>query len=154
MEKERFIEQIRLHKNKMYMIAYSILNNHSDAEDIVQEALLAAYKKLHTLKDDKRFGPWMMKIVVNQAKMYIRKNAKIIYVEEVQEQRETEALDADGSIWDVVMKLKENLSTVVILYYEQGYSVKEISEILGIPEGTVKSRLSKARELLRERLED
>lgn len=57
-------------------------------------------------------------------------------------------------IWEIVLSLKSELSTVVILYYVQGYSISEISKVMRIPSGTVKSRLSKVRSLLKKKLEE
>lgn len=156
MNKDKFIEEIKANRNQMYMVAFSILKNAEDAEDIVQEALLAAYEKLYTLKNDDKFKSWMMRIVVNQAKMHIRKNNKIIYMDHVEDlvEKYAEEKDEDQNIWELVLSLKSKLSTVVILYYEQNYSIREISGIMGIPSGTVKSRLSKARALLKRKLEE
>lgn len=152
MKKDKFIEQIEKYKKQMYVVAYSILKNPTDAEDVVQEALLTSYERLHTLQDEEKFKPWLMRILVNQAKMYIRKNSRIVYIGNEEEIDQVTAKNNYEEIWDVVLSLNSKLSLVVILYYSQGYSVKEISKIAGIPAGTVKSRLSKARELLRKEL--
>ena len=152
MKKDKFIEQIEKYKKQMYVVAYSILKNPTDAEDVVQEALLTSYERLHTLQDEEKFKPWLMRILVNQAKMYIRKNSRIVYIGNEEEIDQVTPKNNYEEIWDVVLSLNSKLSLVVILYYSQGYSVKEISKIAGIPAGTVKSRLSKARELLRKEL--
>lgn len=152
MKKDKFIEQIEKYKKQMYVVAYSILKNPMDAEDVVQEALLTSYERLHTLQDEEKFKPWLMRILVNQAKMYIRKNSRIVYIGNEEEIDQVTPKNNYEEIWDVVLSLNSKLSLVVILYYSQGYSVKEISKIAGIPAGTVKSRLSKARELLRKEL--
>ena len=152
MKKDKFIEQIEKYKKQMYVVAYSILKNSTDAEDVVQEALLTSYERLHTLQDEEKFKPWLMRILVNQAKMYIRKNSRIVYIGNEEEIDQVTPKNNYEEIWDVVLSLNSKLSLVVILYYSQGYSVKEISKIAGIPAGTVKSRLSKARELLRKEL--
>lgn len=154
MEKEEFIQCIRENKGKMYAAAYSILKNHSDVEDVIQDAIINAYRKINTLKNDEKFSSWMMRIVINQSKMYIRKNSRLQFVESMEQEREQITEADDVNIWDLVMSLKSELSTVVILYYAQGYKVKEISEIMKIPEGTVKSRLAKAREILKKELEE
>ena len=156
MNKDKFIEEIKANRNQMYMVALSILKNAEDAEDIVQEALLAAYEKLYTLKNDDKFKSWMMRIVVNQAKMHIRKNNKIVYMEHVEDlvEKYAEEKNNEQNIWEVVLSLKSKLSAVVILYYKHNYSIREISRIMGIPPGTVKSRLSKARALLKRKLEE
>lgn len=67
MNKDNFIEEIKQNKNQMYTVALSILKNTEDAEDVVQEALLVAYEKLYTLKDDDKFKSWMMRIVMNKS---------------------------------------------------------------------------------------
>lgn len=154
--KDKFIEEIKLIKNQMYIVALSILKNNEDAEDIVQEALLVACEKLYTLKDDNKFKSWMMRIVVNQAKMYIRKNRNIVYMDHVEDLVEKNAEEEGGNqnIWELVLSLKSELSAVVILYYEQNYSICEISKIMRVPSGTVKSRLSRARALLKRKLEE
>lgn len=151
MDNNTFIEKITEMKDQMYMVAISLLKNHADAEDIVQDSILIAYEKLYMLKNENKFKPWIMRIIVNQAKMIIRKNSRVIYSEEI-----PEAIyeDKNQDIWEIVLSMKSELSSVVVLYYEQGYSVKEISKIMSIPVGTVKSRLSKAREQLKKELED
>lgn len=155
---DKFIEEIKVNRNQMYMVAFSILKNAEDAEDIVQEALLAAYEKLYTLKNDDKFKSWMMRIVVNQAKMHIRKNTSIVYMENIEDvvekTKEGKNKDEDKDIWEIVLSLKSELSASVILYYAQGYSICEISKIMRVPPGTVKSRLSKARALLKKKLEE
>lgn len=156
MDRDKFIKGIKANRNQMYVIALSILKNPEDAEDIVQQALLTAYEKLYTLKDDDKFRSWMMRIVVNEAKMYIRKNSSIVYMEDMETVVEHVKDDrsSEKDVWDLVLSLKKELSTVVILYYAQGYRVNEIAKIMRIPSGTVKSRLSKARALLKKRLEE
>ena len=151
MDNNIFIEKITEMKDQMYMVAISLLKNHADAEDIVQDSILIAYEKLYMLKNENKFKPWIMRIIVNQAKMIIRKNSRVIYSEEI-----PEAIyeDKNQDIWEIVLSMKSELSSVVVLYYEQGYSVKEISKIMSIPVGTVKSRLSKAREQLKKDLEE
>lgn len=151
MDNNTFIEKLTEIKNQMYVVALSLLKNHADAEDIVQESILIAYEKLHTLKREEKFKSWMMRIVVNQSKMEIRKNSRLMYSEDIPE---VISEDRPQDIWDIVLSMKRELSAVVILYYEQGYSVKEISQIMTIPVGTVKSRLSKAREILKKELEE
>ena len=156
MDRDTFIKGIRENRNQMYVIALSTLKNPEDAEDIVQQALLTAYEKLDTLKEDGKFRSWMMRIVVNEAKMYIRKNSHMVYMEDMEAvvERAREGRNREDDVWELVLSLKKELSTVVILYYAQGYRVNEIAKIMRIPPGTVKSRLSKARALLKKRLEE
>ena len=125
---DKFIEEIKVNRNQMYMVAFSILKNAEDAEDIVQEALLAAYEKLYTLKNDDKFKSWMMRIVVNQAKMHIRKNTSIVYMENIEDvvekSKEGKNKDEDKDIWEIVLSLKSELSASVILYYADRKSTR------------------------------
>lgn len=150
MENTTFISKLNNIKEQMYMVALSVVRNHVDAEDVVQEAILVAYEKIRTLKNDDCFNAWMLRIVVNQAKMYIRKNHRIILTDEIPE---TLTQDNYEDVWEIVLSLKKELSTVVVLYYAHEYSVSEIAKIMSIPIGTVKSRLSKARKIIREEFE-
>ena len=149
MDNKTFISKINTIKKQMYMIALSMLRNHEDAEDVVQEAILSAYETSWKLKNEDSFNAWMFRIIINQAKMFIRKNHRLIVTNEIPDQIHEEKYE---DVWDVVLALNKELSTVVILYYVQEYSVKEIAKIMTIPVGTVKTRVAKARELLREEL--
>ena len=151
MDNKTFIIKINTIKEQMYMVALSMLKNHADAEDAVQDAVLAAYEKIDSLKCDECFNAWMLKIVVNQAKMLIRKNHRMVLTDEIPERI---TMDRNCDVWDAVLSLKKEISAVIILYYAHEYSVKEIAKIMSIPAGTVKSRLAKGRELLREEIED
>lgn len=150
LDNKTFISKIDAIKEQMYIVVLSMLRNHQDAEDVVQEAILVAFEKVKTLKNDDSFNAWMLRIVVNQAKMHIRKNHRIVLTDEIPE---VITKDKHEDIWEIVLSLKKELSTVVILYYAHEYSVKEIADIMSLPVGTVKSRLAKAREILREELE-
>lgn len=155
MDEDKFIAQINRYKNDLYIIALSILKNRDDAEDIVQEALLIAYEKIHTLKKEDKFKSWITKIVINQSKMHIRKNKKLIYVDKIEANKGIQpVVKKDDDIWEIVLSMKKELSVPTILFYSQGYRIREISNLLRIPAGTVKSRLAKARQLLKKMLED
>lgn len=117
MDRDTFIKGIRENRNQMYVVALSILKNPEDAQDIVQQALLTAYVKLDTLKEDDKFRSWMMRIVVHEAKMYIRKNSHMVYMEDMEAvvERAREGRNGEDDVWELVLSLKKELSTVVIL---------------------------------------
>lgn len=136
-------------KNKLYKTAIAILKNDDDACDAIQETLLKAYQNIGTLKNNDYFTTWIIRILVNNCYDIIRKNKKIVYInEKIVSSQDTyyELYCQESSLEYVLNMIDKDLKLVTILYYYDGLSINNISEILNIPEGTVKSRLSRARE--------
>lgn len=137
----------------MYRYALGILKNPADAEDAVGEAILKAYARLAQLKNPDRFKAWSMSILVNEIyTMLSRKNR--VELSDDMNQYQQGVSSKDRELWYVVRELPEEFRNVVILYYYDGFQTKEIAGILKISEGTVKSRLNRARKKLRTALED
>ncbi len=148
MSKDDFISQIQEYKRELFLLAVSIVNDYYDAEDVVAETMLTAYEKLDSLKKEERFKFWLMQILVNNARMLVRKNKRFVYVDEIDAYVSGHEKNI-SDIWEMVLSLDSELKTIVILYYYQGFKVKEISKMLSLPVGTVKSRLAGARKKLR-----
>ena len=149
-QQEKFVEFVKDNKNGMYRFAYGILKNEADAEDAVSEAIIKGYENLYKLRDPEKIKVWMMTILSEAKKIYKKK--KIYIPEEFLPEIAVEK-EKDYALWDIVKSLPPNFSEIIILYYYEGFSTKEIASILKIAEGTVKSRLSRAREQLKEMLE-
>lgn len=152
MTKERFIAEVRASEAMLYHVAKSILRNDADCADAVQEALLIAYEKLHTLKKEEFFRTWLTRILLHECYKICNKSKKVVPYEEYM-QKEEMYQKGYSALYTAVLSLPQELRVLVTLYYLEGFSQKEISEILKIREGTIKSRLSRARKLLRENLE-
>lgn len=146
-----FNQLIEENKYKIYKTAKSILKNEDDVCDAIQESLIRAYNNIHKLQNNEFFSTWLIRIVINKcydiAKTNQKKNSKII---DIQSAKEIETYDTynESSLDQVLKQLDEDLRTVTVLYYYDDISTKDISTMLDIPEGTVKSRLSRAREKL------
>lgn len=151
MDEANFVRLIQENKLGMYRLALSILRNETDAEDAVSESVLKAYEKLDKLKNSDKFKPWLMKILVNQAKTMLRKKKRIDLMEDIS-LLEMSFEDQTGELWSVVSELEAEFRNVVILFYYEDMTTKEIAKALQIAEGTVKSRLSRAREKLKQKL--
>jgi len=132
-----------------------------DAEDLVQETFTKAYKSFHQLKDWQKCRAWLTSILYNTFVNKYRKEEKISIISQPIEESimyqgspETEILSGvlDQEVSKALFELPDEYSTVIALSDIEGISYKEISEILGIPIGTVRSRLSRGRRLLRGRL--
>ena len=136
-------------KYKLYKTGMAILKNDDDTCDAIQETLIKAYKNIKTLNNNEYFTTWIVRILINQCYDIIRKNDKIVSMsEKLQANQNTyyELYSQESSLEYVLNMLDKDLKLVTVLYYYDDLSVSTISEILNIPEGTVKSRLSRARE--------
>lgn len=153
-----FTNLIEENKLRFYKTAKAILKNDDDVYDALQEALMSIYQNIKQLKDLKFFSTWATRIVINKCYDLLRKrkNNIVPFDENVENdinnlQNDVYEVDQFG-IKKAVEGLNEELKLITILYYYDDYSVNEISKILDVPTGTVKSRLSRAREILKMKL--
>ena len=145
---EEFIELINKNRAKLYKTAMAILKNDDDACDAIQEALMSGYKNLKSLENKQYFITWLTRILINKCYDIISKNKRISYVDgEVTENTAGyyDTYKVESSLESTLNKIDKDLKEVVVLYYYDELAVSEIANILLIPEGTVKSRLSRAR---------
>ena len=148
-DKEAFSRLIEGVKLKMYKTAMAILKNDDDACDAIQETLMSAYKKINTLENIEYFQTWIIRILINKCYDIIRKNQKIININEKLAKGVVpfyEMYSNESELESILNRLEKDLKMVTVLYYYDEIPIKEIAIILNIPEGTVKSRLSRARQ--------
>ena len=130
----------------MYRVAFSILKTEEEISDAISNTTVIVFEKMHTLKNAEFFKTWLIRILINECNKIHRQNKKIIYLENY---NQTDLVYNDKyddfGVRQAIKKLDEDLKTMVILYYFEDFNIKEISEIQKLPEGTVKSRLSRAR---------
>jgi RNA polymerase sigma factor (sigma-70 family) len=144
----------------MFNVSMRITNNYVDAEDILQEAFLNAFQRIHTFKGDSTFGAWLKRIVVNQSISHIQKRRlALIPMDENldcadQDDRasEEELNYQVESIRKSIQQLPDGYRVVLSLYLLEGYDHQEIAEVLNITESTSKSQYSRARKKLLEML--
>lgn len=156
-ESQALEELIHMYEIKMYKTAKTILNCEDDINEAIQQTIILVYKKINQLKNDKSFGTWIMKILVNQCKKIWNQNNKRDekHIELEDNIKFTTPEKEDYSFVNKAMeKLSDEYKEVTILYYYDEFSIKEISKILNIPKGTVKSRLARARQTLRKLLKE
>lgn len=149
---EAFEQLIEENKLKMYKVAKSILKNEDDVCGAIQNALMSAYTNLNKLQNNQFFSTWLIRILINKSYDIVNKNQKLYSnVTDIDEYNTNENLksfdsyNSESLVENVLTKIDEDLKTITVLYYYNDYSVNEIAMILDIPEGTVKSRLSRAR---------
>ena len=148
MTKEKFAELVLESEKTLYRVSMSMLKNETDCEDAVQTAILSAYEKLDTLKNEEYFKTWLVRILINDCNRQLRTKNRIISLSEYSEDVPAISNDRDIDVKMALEHLPVKILDVIVLYYMENFSVKEISHILQIPGGTVKSRLSKSRKLL------
>lgn len=146
--KERFAKEVKKYRNDLYRFALTIMKNEADAQDAVGDAILKAFENRESLKSYEKFKPWIMQILSNTCYSMLKKNTRVVLVEDAWELKEPVEKKPD-EMWELVMGLEDDFREVVCLYYYEGFSIKEIGRLLSVSEGTVKSRLSRAREKLK-----
>lgn len=152
MNTEKFCENINKYRCNLYIMALAILKNEIDAEDAVSNAILKAYENRHQIKVFHKFKPWMLTITKNEA-LKIKKKRLILPGDEKVETLLKPVLAHYDELWDVLQEMKEEYRLVVVLFYYEELSIRDIADVLNIPIGTVKSRLNRGRRELRELLE-
>lgn len=149
--KEAFCRIIEQNKKYLFNIAISILNNEEDAGDAIGRTIVNAYENIKNLRETKFFRTWITRILINESKKILISRSKVISIEEYRQEqtyRDKENIDLNNAL----MKLNKEHYNVIMLYYYNDLKINEIAEILSIPEGTVKSRLSNAKNKLYQEL--
>lgn len=155
-DQDAFSRLIEYNLNYMYRISKAILySNEADIEDAIQETIIKAWKHLHTLKNEDYFKTWLIRILINECKELLRKQKKVLLAANSVYTSENFIKNSEKiEIRDAINRLENDLRTIVILFYFEDLPHKEISYILEIPEGTVKSRLSRAKNKLSKLLKE
>ena len=152
--RDEFADAVTRHSRRMYRAARAVLDSGADAEDAVSQAVLQAWQSLDKLRDREAVGPWLVRIAVNCAYAQRRRQGRVVYLDDLpQEPAARETICHDG-LWEAVCALPPDRRAAVVLFYYEDMSVEQIAKCLGVPKGTVKSRLSRARKQLKEMLCD
>ena len=152
---EWFCGQVEVNKAAMFRLARSILRQDADAEDAVAEAVLRGLTHINSLQKQESVKSWLMRITANESYRILsqrRDEASLDY-----QARELAApqqrIDEELDLWEHIKNLPDTLRAPVVLFYYEDLPISEIADILSLSPGAVKTRLSRARVLLRMRLE-
>ncbi|KIL53578.1 RNA polymerase sigma factor SigW [Jeotgalibacillus alimentarius] len=169
-DQDAFGEIVELFKDRVYHVCFRMLGNRHEAEDIAQEAFIRAYTNIHTFDIDRKFSTWLFRIATNLCIDRIRKKKPDYYLDaevsgtdgltmysqvetdEPLPEEEVESMELQESIQKEISRLPDKYRSVIVLKYIEELSLKEISEILELPIGTVKTRIHRGREALRKQL--
>ncbi len=143
-----------------FRVALSLLHNREDAEDVAQEAFVKAYRNFHRLRDRERFRAWLVRIAwrlaLDRLRSAGRRERRELAAAELSPSPTVEDPTAASELQQHLQRalddLPERLRIVVVLAAVEGHDTREVARLLGLPEGTVKSRLHLARKRLAERL--
>lgn len=160
-DKDSFAQVYQSIASDLYKAAYYTLGNSHDAEDVVSEVFIEAYKGITKLRDVTSFKPWMMKILSVRCKRKIAEYVKGKSVFDIEGFMTSLSDETDVSadvaqqvtVVSAVARLNEQERMIVVLSVLQGYTSKEISHILSLPQGTVSSKLHRTLIKLRKMLE-
>ncbi|HIV98114.1 MAG TPA: RNA polymerase sigma factor [Candidatus Agathobaculum stercoravium] len=152
--RERFAAAVTAHRHAMYRAARVLLDSDADAEDAVSEATLRAWQAFGRLRDEKSLKGWLIRITVNCAYEHHRRGARLTYTDDLEPLAGGAEDKHDFGLWDAVCRLPEDYRVATVLYYYEDMTTAEIAKTLGVREGTVRSRLARARSRLRTLLEE
>ena len=154
---------MREHGNDVLRTAYAYVKDKHTAEDIFQEVFIKVFKNLDSFRDESDIKTWIIRITINTSKDYLKSaySRKVVPMMEFKEDmitsdddfEEIENRDRDEMIRKMVMSLPEQYREVILCVYYHDMSVADTAKSLDIAEGTVKSRLSRAREMMKNKLE-
>jgi len=151
MTQEEFAGRIVAMQDTLYRVSTTILPQLCDREDAVQGAIEKAWRKQNRLRDDDALRAWVIRILINECYTLLRRRKRETPSATLPE-RETEP-DALPGLYRLITALDEKYRLPMVLHYVEGYSVEECARMLGLPQGTLKSRLHRGRQLLRNQLD-
>lgn len=149
-DKEAFLALINENRLNIYRIAKGILKEEKDIEDAIQNTVIKAFENIKSLKKDEFFKTWLIRILINECNTILRKGKKYTSFDENLVNEEYYDTYKDMELTSAIASLNEELRVTTVLYYLDDISTVEIAKILDVAEGTVRSRLARARAKLKE----
>jgi RNA polymerase sigma-70 factor (ECF subfamily) len=173
-DERAFRELLELHKDRVFNISFRMLGNRAEAEDVAQEVFISVFKTIDQFREESKFSTWLYRVAVNHCKNRIKYLARRhdrdrdeldetshqpngtgvgAPVRAKQPDRALEGAQMERLLQEAIGNLDDDHRIVVVLRDVEDLSIEEICEITGLPDGTVKSRLHRARLALRKKLQ-
>lgn len=154
-DKKAFERLINDNITSMYRVATSILKHKEDVEDAFQNTIIKAYESIDGLKKDNFFKTWLIRILINECNKILKIKKRVVPMEEMSHEDEESSFNISNmDIYNAVNSLEDDLRVVTVLFYYEDLKQKYIAKVLDVKEGTVASRLSRARNKLYDILKD
>ncbi|MFT8312237.1 MAG: RNA polymerase sigma factor SigW [Sporolactobacillus sp.] len=169
-DQQAFAELVERYKNSVFAICLRMVGNAQEAEDLSQEAFIRAYNHIDQYDHERKFSTWLFRIATNLSIDFLRRRKNVVSLDAVVPGTEGLSLNAmlpdegeqpedrivrketEEMVQGEIKKLPEKYRSAVVLKYIEDLSLKEISEIMEIPVGTVKTRIHRGREMLRKNM--
>ena len=150
--REQFVELAMQFQDMIFRLAFSCLKSAADADDVTQEVLLRLYQSDRTFESNEHIRYWLVRVTINECKKLWRSPWR--KAEDLESYANTLSFESqkDSDLFCTIMEMDRKYRTVLLLYYYEGYSITEVSELLHIPAGTVGTRLRRARNILKNAL--
>lgn len=174
-DERAFRELLESHRDRVFNITFRMLGNRAEAEDVAQEVFITVFKTIETFREESKFSTWLYRVTVNHCKNRIKylsrrherdrdeldetttgassTNGQIGGPVPSAPDRALEGAQMEKLLQDAIANLDDDHRVVVVLRDVEDLSIEEICEITGLPDGTVKSRLHRARLVLRKKLQ-
>lgn len=142
---QAFLELMELVKADMYKTARSCLYSQEDMADAIQETIITCYEKIGGLKEPRYFKTWLIRILINKCNDILRLKSREYPTETMPEQEDTCMALRNYEFEELMSQIDDKYRVILLLYYSEGFKIREISEILELEENTVKTRLVRGR---------
>ncbi|WP_033542351.1 sigma-70 family RNA polymerase sigma factor [Planococcus sp. CAU13] len=147
---------LKTEKEKLYRMAYTYVRDEDNALEIFQQTVLQAIESVHQIKEPEYFSTWLARICINKALSFLRKNKKLVILDEIEVRRAENQFSIDISeqldMANALGLLPEKYKTALMLRFYQDFTVKQIAEVMDCPEGTVKTVIHRGLALLKKDL--
>ncbi len=148
---DAFVSLIEKYKTALYKAAKSYQSSEEDIADVMQDTVLAAYEHMGELKSAPYFKTWLTRILINQCKDFLRQQKRYVVSDEIMKTADGTPGN-DREFYELIKELPEDSRMIFLLYYGEGFKTNEIAQILDMNENTVKSRLRRGRDKLKQAL--
>ena len=152
MDEKEFAARIWAMRQTLFRICFSQLPSTQDREDAVQEALARAWRKRGQLREEGYLQTWLVRILLNVCHDMQRRGQRMVPTAEIE--LPVQDTSPDSALREALLALPEKYRLPILLYYLEGYPLRQVAQMLRIPENTVKTRLSRGRQQLKERLHE
>lgn len=152
MTDSEFIKVYQKYRNNVYSVIYHYVRNEADAADLQQEVFMKLYSYDKAFDSDEHQKAWLLRVAINISKNHLRSAGRVTYTA-LDETIPSPSKEEHGEVFEAVLSLPEKYRIPIHLFYYEEYSVRQIAQLLGMMEATVKTRLNRGRTLLKTKIE-
>lgn len=148
-DSDAFAQLIELNNQSMYKVARAYFTNDADIADVMSETILTCFEKIHTLRRPEYFKTWLLRILINQCNQMVREKNREVTIAEFADIMDESSQYALVEFKELLGQMDEKYRIVLVLYYVEGFKIKEIAELLNMKENTIKTHLKRGKNNLK-----